>query len=201
MKQTAIALALTLSVLCSTGCRTRQSYVYRPREGVASRLPGDRDMVHLGRGAAKALVCNLNVGIPAKEPILVASFVNVDDVSRSTTFGRLLSEQIGGEVANFGFNVKEMKLRRDSVFIQSREGEFLLSRDMKLISDEHQASAVIVGTYAVARDTIYVSARIVRVADNTIISGHNFTVPLGWNTRALLERSGELADVGGAGFE
>jgi hypothetical protein len=50
----------------------------------------------------------------------------------------------------------------------------------------HNAAAVIAGTYAVGRNNVYVSARLIRAADNLIIASHDYALPLGPDTKALL---------------
>jgi len=113
------------------------------------------------------------------KPILVASFVNIDDVQYSSTLGRLISEQIKSRVAQLGYKVIEVKLR-DSVFIQKRNGELLLSREILDITQIHNAHAVIVGTYGMIREAqqTYVNAQLIRARDNIILSSYDFTLPL-----------------------
>ena len=76
--------------------------------GGARRLPLDEDMVQATRGAARLLLNSMHQGLPADEPILVSSFVNIDDLTQSSTFGRIVAEQIASNVAQHGFKVVEM---------------------------------------------------------------------------------------------
>jgi len=62
----------------------------------------------------------------------------------------------------------------------------MLSIEIKAISQNHDAQAVVAGTYAVGQDTIYVSVRILRATDSMIISAHDYNVPLTPDFRALL---------------
>lgn len=124
-------------------------------------------------------------GLMPSKPILVASLVNVDDMQTSSTFGRIVSEQIGSRVAQNGYRVIEMKLR-DSVFIQEHRGELLLSREIIDLSKAHDAHVVIVGTYAASKRVVYVSVKMVSTADNSILSSFDYSVPVGADTRQLL---------------
>lgn len=119
------------------------------------------------------------------QAILVASFVNIDDLEESSTFGRTVSEYIGSRLTQDGYKVVEMKLRR-SVFMKKNEGEFLLSRDLKEISTRHNAQAIVVGTYSVAKSVVYVSARIIKLSDSTIISSYGYKMRIGRDTRKML---------------
>ena len=80
-------------------------------------------------------------------------------------------------------------LLRNNIYIAEGEGEFMLSRALKNISAEHDVQAVIVGTYAIASNNANVVAKIVKVADSIVLSSHDYTLPLGPDTRQLI-RSG-----------
>jgi TolB-like protein len=77
-------------------------------------------------------------------------------------------------------------LMRNSVYVDRREGEFLLSREVADISTEHNAPVVLVGTYAVGDDNVFVTARLIRTADNVIIGSYDYTVPLTRDLRTLV---------------
>lgn len=69
------------------------------------------------------------------------------------------------------------------------KGEFMLSRDLREISRTHNASAVVVGTYADEGDRLYVSARIVRPTDSIVISAADFGIPMQPNTMNVVLRN------------
>ncbi|WP_321495821.1 FlgO family outer membrane protein [uncultured Desulfobacter sp.] len=105
----------------------------------------------------------------------MASFVDVSDLTKSSPLGRIMSEQVGSRLAQKGYRVIEMKLRQNSIFVDpENKGEFLLSRNIKDISNLHQASIVVVGTYAKGNDTVYVSARMVNPIDSVIMSSCDY---------------------------
>ncbi len=166
----AIALALTLTLGCSS----------KP-----TQLVPETDLVKDSHQAADALMDKMQESLEFDKPLLAASFVHIDDLQNSSAFGRIIAEQVASRFIEQGYSVIEMKLRR-SVFIKERAGEFMLSRQVKAISQNHDAQAVIVGTYAVAQDSVYVSARIVRATDSRIISAHDYKLPLTPDVRALI---------------
>jgi TolB-like protein len=98
----------------------------------------------------------------------------------------MISEQISSRMAQHGFKVLEMKLRQNSIYIKEGEGEFLLSRQLKEISASHNGDLVIVGTYAVAEKTIYISARIVNAADSTIVTGYDYQLKRNFQIESML---------------
>jgi TolB-like protein len=126
--------------------------------------------------------------ISLNQPILVASFVNVNRLDQASTFGHIISEQIGSRFAQKGYKIIEMKLRQNSVFIKEKKGQFLLSRDCLDLSKEYDSSAVIVGTYGYGYKTLYVSARIVRVSDSEVISSWDYGIPMKFEEMDILLR-------------
>lgn len=177
---------MLVGMLCLSGC-TR--YVYRRGlDGRIMLLPDDDDIVLRSHEAARILVGSLRRAVPQDEPVLVASFVNIDNLQESSTFGRIIAEQVAGGLAQQGMKIIEMKLRQEGVFVKEREGEFLLSRELQVISEQHEAAAVLVGTYAVAGNIAFVTARIVQVSDSSVLAAHSYSLPLGYNTQSLLHK-------------
>ena len=127
-------------------------------------------------------------GLSLDEPIMAASFVNIDDLTESSTLGRIVSEQIASRLAQHGFKVVEIKLRQESVFIEEGKGEFLLSREVLSLGETRGAHAVLVGTYAVSRDFIFISTRVVRTEDNSVVTGYDYELPNDSTTRSMLKR-------------
>ena len=137
---------------------------------------------------ADTLEDNLMQPISLNQPILVASFVDVNRLEQSSTFGHIISEQIGSRFAQKGYKIIEMKLRQDSVFFKKEKGEFLLSRDCQALSKEYDSSAVIVGTYAYGYKKLYVSARIVRVSGSEVIASADYGIPMKFEEMDILMR-------------
>ena len=126
--------------------------------------------------AANALLDRAPDEITRETPVLVTSFVNIDDLEQSTTFGRLLSEQIASKIAQEGYCVKEIKLSEGSLFVIKNSGEFVLSRRLENIRSSFSSNYVIVGTYSVGYESVYVSSRIVRIEDSVIVSSYDFKI-------------------------
>ncbi len=126
-----------------------------------------------------------NIRLHRDRPILATSFVNIDNVKASSTFGRMLGEQMGSRFAQHGYNVVEMKMR-SSIFVQEQTGELMLSRQLREISLQHNAYAVLVGTYAQGKRRVYVTAKLVRAENNIILASYDYELPIGPDTKYLL---------------
>lgn len=152
----------------------------------------DADLVKTSYQAADALVKNApQLQLYQSRPILVASFVDIDDVQRSSTFGRMIAEQVGSRLAQHGYKVIEVKVRTDTIFTKgnaySSEGEYLLSRELQDISRHHDAYALVAGTYGAGKEVVYVTTKLIRAQDNIIMSSYDYSLPVGDNTRNLLK--------------
>ena len=76
-----------------------------------------------------------------------------------------------------------MKLR-DSIYMKEKEGEFLLSRNIKDVSAAHAAQAVVVGTYARTKKEVLVSAKLVQADNSKILASCDLKVRL---SRSLMD--------------
>lgn len=102
-------------------------------------------------------------------PIGVTTFVNIDDLYVTSTFGRMVSEQLMSELTMRGFDVVELR-HSDALQFLDSTGEFALSRDVRAIRPERNLSAIVVGTYVVSPQRVYVNARLVDPSSSMVIS-------------------------------
>ena len=143
--------------------------------------------------AAEYLTKNLPEEMLRDSPLLVASFVNLDDLKESSTFGKMVSEQISSRFKQLGYTAIEMKLRA-TIFIKEGSGEFLLSRELSEISTKHRAQAVVVGNYAAAADRVYLTARVINVTDSRILASYDYNIPMTRDVFKMLLKGREDVD-------
>lgn len=154
---------------------------------VKRETTNDANILATVHNVANALLTKAASGIDAESPLLVASFVDINQLEKSSSFGRIVSQQMASAITSKGYTVKEMLLR-NNVYIRHAQGEFLLSRQLRNISNQHNAQAVVVGTYAIGSNNVYATAKIISTESNTIIASHDFVLPLGPDTRTLLNQ-------------
>lgn len=118
------------------------------------------------------------------QPILVASLVNIDDLT-SSRFGKTVSEHVATKLTQLGYTVIEVKLR-NAIFVKQPDGEFMLSREVKDISQNHNAQAVVVGTYSESLGAVYVTIKTVGLSDSITIAAHDYLLNKDANIRFLL---------------
>lgn len=170
--------ALLAGSIILSGCATQNA---TPRQSQDREV----DVIGTLAGTHKPLFDKLITPLDKSHPVIAASFTNIDNLSQSSTFGRMASEVVAAGMTGRGYRVIEIKMR-ESLFIKQRAGEFMLSRELRDISKEHDAQAVLLGTYAVGGSNLYINARLVRTTDNIILSSHDFVLPLNNDLRHML---------------
>lgn len=151
----------------------------------------DADVIGMTHKAAEKLMVQASYLQDDLKPILITSVADITDLDSSSAFGLLVSEQMGDRFAQFGFPVVDLRTRHD-VKVREESGEYMLSRDIRRISKEHAAGAALVGTYAVGKDRVYVTTRLVRPADNRILASYDFHLPMGPDAKKLIKaKTGE----------
>jgi TolB-like protein len=179
MKKSLLTAVVLTAALGIAGCS--ETNTVRPQIA-------DTDLIATNHNAAESLLNLSSANLSKSQPVLVASFVDVDNLDSSSTFGRITSEQIASKLSQSGYPVIELKLR-NNVFIKEQSGEFILSRELVNLSTEHDAQAVLAGTYAVGTNSVWVTSKLIRTTDGVILSSYDYVLPMGPDTRALLRNS------------
>lgn len=146
------------------------------------------NLSELAHEAAAQMVAS-NPDMTRYSPMIAATFVDIDDLAQSSTFGRISSELMASALSRQGIKVREVKMR-DSLFIEEQVGELILSRQVQRLSARYDARSILMGTYALGQDYAYVSARVVRSTDALVLGTADFRLPLNNNTRTLLGTGG-----------
>ena len=124
--------------------------------------------------------------------VLIASLADIDDLDRSSTFGRMVGEQVSSRMAQLGYAVQEVRLR-NSLMVREGTGELILSRDLNRIGRESNAQAIVAGTYAVGGRWIYVTLRMIGAGTGQVLSAVDFVVPVDRDTAKLVAQPATVA--------
>jgi TolB-like protein len=179
MKKIGILVAAAALSISLAGCESLPVPNSKPE-------PVKADILGSSHAAADVLIQRAGDALKPGKSLIGATFVNIDDLNRASSFGRIVSGQVATRFTEQGHTVVEMLLR-NNVYIKQRGGEFLLSRELRNISSEHNAQAVIVGTYAVARKNVYVTARLIRAKDSVILASYDYSLPLDRDVAFMLK--------------
>ena len=103
-------------------------------------------------------------------PIAIASFVNIDDLHMTSTFGRMLAEQLMSELVMRGYEVVELRHSQAIQFLADDGGEFALSRNINNLRKERNLGGIVVGTYTVSPKRVYLNARLINPTTSVVLS-------------------------------
>ncbi len=132
-------------------------------------------------------------------PVLYSSTVDLNNYSKTTNFGRLQAELLATSLVQHWENdVLKMTIRETAIPIIPQEGEFILSREVQELADDLNAGAVLISTYSVAIDKVYLNVQLVNTDSNSIVGAVSYSMPLGPRTRGML--SGVEMAQKGQGF-
>lgn len=110
-----------------------------------------------------------------EQPVLMTTFVNNNDLSETSTFTRLLQEQMSSRFVQRGYTVKEIKLGR-KLHIEPGLGETMLTRNLDALQGNRKAQAISVGTYTISNRNLYINARLVDPVDGTILASSDYRI-------------------------
>jgi len=124
-------------------------------------------------GAIDAIADELFVSntFTQKEPsVILTSFVDLNKLNKTTTFGRLLSESMFNELHIRHFHVTDFR-GQDAVSVNA-DGEFHITRDVEKLKDHISATEyIVVGTYVpFENNSVLINARIIDSETGAIIS-------------------------------
>jgi len=162
-----VSVCAVLILLATTGCSSRY-------DDMPAFWPvPTRDYDNYGPGRFKTALLAAQIDRhyrgSAPGPIGVTTFVNIDDLYASSTFGRMVGEQLMSELSMKGFDVIELR-HADALQFLDRGGEFALSRDAGMVKPEKNLAGVVVGTYVTSPERVYVNARLIDPSTSKVLS-------------------------------
>lgn len=203
-----VVALISLFVSTTTGCTSAEqdghlsvsrqgtldyNWVASDRMGVDGMRMSSQQMMLIKRtyAAVDMLFSRSHAVIDKKRPILVASLVSVKSLTETSPLGLIMSEQISGRSVQLGYRVHEIKLR-DSISLNLQAGEFALSRDLSVLRTQHDAQAVLSGTYAVGESIVHVNLKLTELVTARVLSSVDFVVPADrWQDRDIRSLVGQ----------
>ena len=114
-----------------------------------------------------------NKKMDTNKPVLITSFVRLDQFKKTTEFGRVISESLINELSNRGFNIIEF--RGQMAVSINDEGEYFISRKPHEIKGSIPNTYVVVGTYSRQAGRIMLNARVIDNITGKIITSARST--------------------------
>ena len=119
---------------------------------------------------------------------LPSAFVDLNNMHRTSAFGRLFSEQLIYEFNQRGFPVREYRIP-DSITLVDNVGEFYLTRLVENVKVQAPGAVVIAGTYHAEDQAVFVNARLVRPNDGRVLRTASLVIPNNGLNKRLLRPS------------
>lgn len=198
MKTVLTVMVITLG-LCLGGC----SYLLMPEGDPAENQPPPPSYGAFNdrmRELAEQLNKNV-VGNHSASTFIVTSFTSLDKLGDTTSFGRLIAENLMHGLQKHKWQIVEMRLAKG--IDVTPEGEFSLSRDAARLKEEYKITGIVTGTYSLAEGNLTVNARIIDAATGLLISSAQTYVPLAGLPDSIFakEPSGRSMKIVGDGMK
>jgi hypothetical protein len=154
-------------------------------------MDGD-SLIAGSRDAVDGLTNSVAAVLPPGSGVLVASFVDAEELDETTSLGRLLAAQFSTGLTSQAFLVKESRLRAN-LALRPGQGEFVLSREAAALANQaFDVAAILYGFYTVDQDAVYVSARVALAEDGSVIASEDYAL---LNRRAVSRMLGNDHDA------
>lgn len=114
-----------------------------------------------------------NQKMDTSKPVLITSFVRLDNFKKTTEFGRIVSESLINEMSNRGFNIIEYRGQM-AVSVNER-GEYFITRNPYKLKDKVPNTYVVVGTYSRQYGKVMLNARVLDNITGRIITSARAT--------------------------
>jgi len=116
--------------------------------------------------------------------VIITSFTNLNKFTETSSFGRLITENLMHELQVRKWQVYEIRLSNNITIDES--GEFILSRDINVLRDQYKIGGIVTGTYSVVEGDIIVNARVIDMNTGIMVSSAQAHFPANWFTDGLL---------------
>lgn len=123
--------------------------------------------------------------------LIVCTFVDLKKLTRTSSLGRYVAEQLMGELQQQGYSVVELR-KGTSVLVQEKRGEIGLSRDPGQLRGDAAAAAMLTGTYTVTGEQVIVNARIMDNRSAVLLASSTVIIPKNKVANLLLADSASL---------
>mgnify|MGYP001008466853 CR=1 FL=1 len=127
------------------------------------------------------------------DTFIVTSFANLNKLSETTSFGRLVSENIIHELQLRKWRVFEVRLTKDIIINET--GEFTLSRDIRQLKDKYNIAGIVTGTYSIVGNSVIINARVIDINTGLVISSAQSNMPVDWFSDILTVADGHVKSM------
>lgn len=114
-----------------------------------------------------------NQKMSTSKPVLITSFVELQNFKETSEFGRVVSESLINEMSNRGFNIIEY--RGQMAVSVNEKGEYFITRNPHKLKEKVPNTYVVVGTYSRQFGKVMLNARVMDNITGKIITSARAT--------------------------
>ena len=127
---------------------------------------------------ARELHCNLKRTSLLGAPLIMTTFVDLSDFSKSSVFGRVMAERLINELSKEGFKVLEIRRAQD-IFMKKGVGEVILTNEVaELAAGNIHPRTVLAGTYVATDEKVIINVRIIDTYSPQVFSTASFELDM-----------------------
>lgn len=164
MKNNIILLTIAFLIVSFTGCTPKEVKVEEVKKSIVHTYSIEDTFVELAEGLSE----NLNKKKIDSSDVAVTTFVQLNNFSRTSKFGRLLSESLYHELSYRKVNMLDFRAKKALSIDAS--GEYYLSRNVKKLNKAISTNYILVGTYSMYSNNVLINARIINSANGEVVS-------------------------------
>lgn len=111
-------------------------------------------------------------------PVIVTSFANLDNLSKTNSLGRLIAENLQHELQIRKWKVIDIRVTKN-IYL-NENGEFILSRNINKLKNTKgfNIGGILTGTYSFLKDSIIINAKIIDLSNGLIVSSGQIILPI-----------------------
>lgn len=201
MNKAALILAVVLTTFLTSGCGNR---MWEDTKGTASETydlmfdtaPTARSyhdsagipIIELNYQAADVIYTNVGqYELSKHSAVFVKPFTNQNDPSDNSIFGRVVTEQVADRLVQRGVLITSGEPNvTDFSYAKGINPTDYRAMNPNTREKLPPRAARLTGAYVIGDDYIYITAKVTRLIDNAVVSGHNWTLPITDNVRQML---------------
>ncbi len=177
-------LLLSAILLSISGCASNNNVISKENDKVQTtkqhlQVAADMQRNVTTQNTLESTIASLaaqmleNKKLDTNKPVLITSFVRLDEFKKTTEFGRVVSESLINELSNKGFEITEF--RGQMAISVNDEGEYFISRKPHELKNKIPNTYVVVGTYSRQAGKIMINARVIDNITGKIITSARAT--------------------------
>ncbi|WP_272700689.1 FlgO family outer membrane protein [Desulfovibrio sp. Fe33] len=208
MNKTALSILAAAALLITQGCGNRMwedtkgsttdAFNYVTDNQPTAQAYHDTasvPIIELNSRAADTLYANVSSNeLSPNSAVFISPFDNRNDPADKSVFGRTMADQIADRLVQRGVRITEGEPNATDFTYASGVTPKDYDHAAGLAGSSRELpprTARLAGSYVVADQYIYMTARVIRLVDSTVISAHNWTLPVTDSVRQMLPQLAE----------